>query len=183
MTVEMIAEILKKHKKWLDNEKGGERANLRGAGLSYANLRDANLRGADLRDADLRGADLSYANLRDANLRGADLRDADLRGADLRDADLRDANLRGADLRDADVDYSCWPLWCGSLRVHIDERIAKQLLYHLLFNVAYSKHISDETKRTLLTQEIVALANDSHVVSVHNKSEIETYKEEEICQT
>ena len=158
MTVEMIAEILKKHKKCLDNEKGGERADLRGA-----DLRDADLRGADLSGANLRGADLHYANLRDADLRGADLRDADLSGAD--------------------VDYSCWPLWCGSLGVHIDERIAKQLLYHLLFNVAYSKHISDETKRTLLTQEIVALANDSHVVSVHNKSEIETYKEEEICQT
>ncbi len=158
MTVEMIAEILKKHKKWLDNKKGGERADLRCANLSVANLIRANLRYADLRYADLSGANLRYA-------------------------DLSGADLRYADLRGADVDYSCWPLWCGSLGVHIDERIAKQLLYHLLFNVAYSKHISDETKRTLLTQEIVALANDSHVVSVHNKSEIETYKEEEICQT
>ena len=76
-----IKEILEKHKKWLNSEDGGERADLRGADLCDANLRGADLRGADLRGADLRGA----------NLRGADLRGADLRGADLCDANLRDA--------------------------------------------------------------------------------------------
>ena len=79
-------EVLQRHAKWLKNEEGGEKANLRGA-----NLRDANLRGANLRDADLWDADL-----RDADLRGADLWDADLRDADLRGADLRGANLWGA---------------------------------------------------------------------------------------
>ena len=59
-------EVLQRHAKWLKNEEGGEKANLRDANLRDANLRDANLRDADLRDADLWGADL-----RDANLRGA----------------------------------------------------------------------------------------------------------------
>lgn len=40
------------------------------------------------------------------------------------------ANLRGANLRGADLDYSCWPLWCGSLDVKADARIAAQLAYH-----------------------------------------------------
>ena len=70
-----LKEILKNHKKWLNNE-GGSSANLRGANLSDVNLCRANLRGADLRDADLRGTDLSSANLRDADLRGADLSSA-----------------------------------------------------------------------------------------------------------
>ena len=86
-------EVLQRHAKWLKNEEGGEKADLRGA----------DLRGADLRDADLRGANLRGANLRGANLWGADLLDADLWGADLRGADLRDANLRGADLRGANL--------------------------------------------------------------------------------
>lgn len=47
-------------------------------------------------------------------------------------ADLRDANLSKANLSGADIDYSCWPLWCGSLDVTIDERIARQLAYHVL---------------------------------------------------
>ena len=81
-------EVLQRHAKWLKNEEGGEKADLRGA---------------DLRDADLRGADLRDANLRDANLRGADLRGADLRGADLWDANLWDANLRDANLWDANL--------------------------------------------------------------------------------
>ena len=73
MNKEELKEILDSHKKWLHNEPGGEKADLRDA-----DLRDANLRSADLRFADLRGA-----NLRFADLRGADLRFADLRGADL----------------------------------------------------------------------------------------------------
>ena len=55
---------------------------------------------------------------------------ADLRGADLRRADLSEADLRGADLRRADLDFSCWPLWCGSLAVKVCKRIAVQLAYH-----------------------------------------------------
>ena len=108
MTKEQLNEILEKHKKWLNDEPGGERANLWKANLQKANLRRADLRGANLRGADLREADLWGANLRGANLRGADLRGADLQGADLQEAvlqraDLWRANLRGANLQGADL--------------------------------------------------------------------------------
>lgn len=67
MTQEELQTILEKHKKWLNDVPGGERADFRGANLIGANL-----------------------------------------------------------------DYSCWPLWCGSLRdVQIDKRIFAQLAYHL----------------------------------------------------
>ena len=121
MKVEKLKEILMLHDEWL-NENSGKKADLRGA-----DLRGADLRGADLRDADLREADLREADLRSANLRGADLRDADLCNADLRNADLCSANLRGANL-----DFSCWPLWCGSLNVKLDKKQKRQLLYHFL---------------------------------------------------
>ena len=64
------------------------------------------------------------------NLRGANLSGVNLRGADLSDADLRGVNLSGANL-----DFSCWPLWCGSSGVKIDKEQARQLLAHA-FNVA-----------------------------------------------
>ena len=96
MNANELKNILKLHKKWLNNEEGGLKADLRGAELRGANLRGANLRGADLRRANLRGADLRRANLRGVNLNGADLRGADLREATLRGADLRGANLREA---------------------------------------------------------------------------------------
>ena len=35
------------------------------------------------------------------------------------------------DLRGADLDYSCYPLWCGSLHLKADKRLACQLAYHL----------------------------------------------------
>jgi uncharacterized protein YjbI with pentapeptide repeats len=63
MTTEKLDEMLNLHKKWLNNENGGFRANLYDANLRGADLRGANLRGADLRGADLHGADLHGANL------------------------------------------------------------------------------------------------------------------------
>ena len=52
-----LKDILKKHALYLNNECGGERANLREVDLYGANLRGANLRWADLYGADLRGAE------------------------------------------------------------------------------------------------------------------------------
>jgi len=125
-----IDEILKKHKLWLDGDEKGERADLQGANLRGANLRGASLQRADLQGANLRGADLQDASLQDADLRGANLRGADLRGANLRGANLRGANLQGANLRDANLDFSCWPLWCGSKNVKVSNTIAQQLAAH-----------------------------------------------------
>ena len=145
MDVQQIKTILDAHGSWLRNEVGGVRADLRDADLRGADLRDAdlrganlqgaNLQGANLQGADLYGANLQCANLQGADLRGADLQGANLRGADLRGADLQGANLRGADLqgadlRDADLDFSAWPLWCGSQDAIVDARIASQLAAH-----------------------------------------------------
>ena len=101
-----------------------------------------------------------------ANLRWADLRGADLTGANLREADLRWADLREADLRWADIDYSCWPLWCGGIDVHIDDRQAIQLLYHLMRNVLCSKNTSDKLKKALGTKKLITLANKMHRADV-----------------
>ncbi len=145
MTKEELDKVLESHKKWLDGDSAGKRAVLLGANLLGENLLGANLRGADLRDANL-----IYA---------------DLRGADLRDANLHGADLRGADLRGANIDFSIWPLWCGGLNVHIDDRIAIQLLYHLVRNVLYSKNTSEELKSLLSQKEIVKVANQFHRVA------------------
>ena len=98
--------------------------------LDY-DLKGADLSGADLKGANLKGADLRGVNLMEANLRDTNLINTDLRGADLRGADLRGANLRGANIKGADLDYSCYPLWCGSLHIKADKRLACQLAYHL----------------------------------------------------
>ena len=119
--------------------------------LSGADLSDANLSGADLSDANLSGADLRRADLSGADLSGADLSDANLRRANLRRADLSDANLSGADL-----DFSCYPLWCGGLRVKTDKRLACQLAYHLC-----SMQCDDE-EYIKMRNSILGFANQFH---------------------
>ena len=131
---------------------------LRGADLSDASLRGANLRGADLSNANLSNADLRGADLRGANLRGAGLSEADLSNANLRGADLRGANLRGADLRGADLDYSCYPLWCGSLHFKADKRLACQLAYHLCSMQC------DDADYIKMRNSILGFANQFHRV-------------------
>ena len=147
ITKEELEVFLRKHKLWLANEEGGERAN-----LERADLKGADLEGANLERADLKGANLERADLKGANLKGADLEGADLEGADLKGADLKGANL----------DYSCLPLWCGSLKANFDDRQLIQIAYHLVKAGLNSDNASDETKAEL--EKLIDFANKFHRV-------------------
>lgn len=127
MTQAKLNTILEKHRKWLNDEEGGECANLQRAVLPGANLQGANLQGA---------------------------------------------NLQGAELWHANIDYSCLPIWCGVLKMRICDRIAIQLLYHVLSLIAYSDHVSPYIKKLLLTKEIVELANKFHRVDECGRLEV-----------
>lgn len=145
MEKEMLNKILDEHKEWLETcGKKGKKADLSGADLRYANLSGANLCYANLSEADL-----SYANLSRANLSGAN---------------LSRANLCYANLSGANLDYSAFPLWCGGLDVHIDDRQATQLLFYLVRNVLYSKNTSKSLKKLCSLKSLVSQANKFHRV-------------------
>lgn len=117
-----LKDILAKHKKWLNSEDGGKRAELRYVYLQGFDLRHANLRNADLQGADLRHANLRHANLERAILQGSDLSNADLSYADLWRADLSEANLQNTKLRktilyNANVEYvkRRWFVYTGAI--------------------------------------------------------------------
>ena len=125
--------------------------------LMGVDLRQADLQQADLRQADLRQANLQGANLQGANLQEADLWQADLRRVDLRRADLRRADLQEADLQGANFDFSCWPLWCGSIKVKLDSKQLRQLVYHALVN-------ADDELKAIIAPELTEYANGFHRV-------------------
>lgn len=133
ITHEELGVLLREHKLWLTGYKEGKRASLRGIDLTWADLR------------------------------GADLREADLTWTDLRGADLRGIDLREADLREVDLDYSCLPLWCGSLFANFDDRQIKQIAYHLVRAGLNSDNTSDNVKKEL--EKIIDLANGFHRVN------------------
>ena len=118
ITTAELVEILRKHKMWLANEPGGERANLSEADLTRANLCNANLCNANLSGVVLTRANLSGVNLIEANLIEANLIEANISGAclaranligayicsaNLRTTNLYGANLIGANLSEADL--------------------------------------------------------------------------------
>ena len=162
MTREDLNKVLENHKLWIHGKEGGQRANfhcadLEGIDLSNADLRCADLRGVNLRNANLRSADLGSANLRSATLINADLTDAKLNYAD-----LRDVRLNRADFKGAYIDFSCLPLWCGSLSAHFDDKQLIQIAYHLVRAGLNSKNASDETKEEL--SKLIDFANKFHRV-------------------
>lgn len=63
------------------------------------------------------------------------------------------ANLSGANL-----DYSCWTLWCGSLDVKVDARIARQLAYH------FCRLDCDDPEYLEARESIAEFANGFHRV-------------------
>jgi hypothetical protein len=172
MTKKELNNVLADHKKWLEsNGRKGCCANLRHSDLRHADLSCADLRHADLSCAYLSCADLHRATLFHAKLFGADLRSANLYEADLRhanlscanlyDADLRHADLSYTDLRSADLDFSCWPIWCGSLSPRIDAQLAAQLMYHAM-RAMQSCGDDADVAAVLANADNIRLANRFH---------------------
>ena len=108
------------------------------------------------------GTDMTGTDLRGTDLRGTDLTGTDLRGTYLSGTDLSGTDLTGTDLRDANLDYSCLPLWCGSLSANFDDRQLIQIAYHLVRAGLNSKNASDETKKEL--SKLIDFANKFHRV-------------------
>jgi uncharacterized protein YjbI with pentapeptide repeats len=146
--------ILRKHKMWLNDEKSGEIANLNWVNLRRVNLWGVNLQGAHLWRTNLEGACLEGANLQDADLQLSNLKGANLRGANL----LR-TNLNGADLRGADLDFSVFPLWCGSFDMKVDEKFIIQLAYH------FCKLDCDSKMYQELRNKMLDTANQFHRIN------------------
>lgn len=108
----------------------------------------------------------------------ANLSGTDLSGTDLSGTNLRGANLSGSDLSGADIDYSCWPIWCGSLDVVVDKRIAVQLAYH------FCRLICDDPEYISARNSLINFANQFHRADECGKLERIEVKEEkgEVCK-
>ena len=148
------------------------RTDLEGINFEGFNLTRAYLVEASLKEANFRFADISYANLRGANCKKADFSGAKCEGADFSEADFLGANCEGTDFSGANFDFSCWPLWCGSLGVRIGKRLFCQLLYH---TIQAGQSVNDpEIKKICEMESVLNIANQFHRVEECGK--IETKK-------
>lgn len=66
------------------------------------------------------------------------------------------ANLSEANLSGANLDYSCWPLWCGSKGVKIDRKQFAQLAAHLCVVDVDDDECKD------IQQYLIGIAKTSH---------------------
>lgn len=101
---------------------------------------------------------------------GYNLSRSDLSGCDLRGSDLSRSNLRGSNLRGSNLDYSCLPLWCGSLGAHFDDRQIIQIVYHAVKAGLDSPNVSEDVKSEL--RKVAGLANRFHRVDECGRIEV-----------
>ena len=66
-------------------------------------------------------------------------------------------NFSGADLSGANIDYVSWPIWCGSKRVKVDNKIAMQLAAHFCTLVCDDQEVKEAQAL------ILAFAKKSHI--------------------
>lgn len=180
--------ILENHKHWINQDCEGwenmradlqnadlQGDDLHGVDLRGANMESANLCNANLQHAKLQNADMQNVNMQNAYLRQANMQNADMQFADLQDAHLRYTNLRHvnldhvnlqradlykADLKGANIDYSCLPLWCGSLNANFDSKQLKQIAYHLIKAGLQSTNATKKDKQEL--SKLIDYANSFH---------------------
>lgn len=111
MNKSKIMVMMRRHKLWLNGEKGGEQLDLSGENLEGMTFRgddlrdlaqgcftDANLQYTTFINVDFSGAKLNDVNFKGALLMGSNFAGANLCGANLTGADLFDANLSNAQL-------------------------------------------------------------------------------------
>jgi len=98
-----LAERLRRHALWLDDDPSGVRLVEHGSALKGQALLSPKLDRADLSGSDMRGVDLTCGSLDWATLSGADARNAILTRASVRHASLSHVNMRGAILDHANL--------------------------------------------------------------------------------
>lgn len=159
ITEKELKQILELHKKWLTQEEGGERADLRETDLTEADLSYANLTRVDLINANLREVNLSYADLSGANLTGADLTEAD----------LTEAKLSKTILTDVKYDHTTkfFALQCSEEGAFIAYKKAREYIVKL--------EVPSDAKRSSATSREcrVSKASVISITSIDGKQEIE----------
>ncbi|MCI9130317.1 MAG: pentapeptide repeat-containing protein [Eggerthellaceae bacterium] len=96
ITEQELEEILEKHRLWVRDKPGGERAD----------LTDADLRGIDLREALLSSAACKGACFDGVDMRGSNISAADMRGASFRMTKMHGSYARGTRFNRAEISRS-----------------------------------------------------------------------------
>lgn len=101
---------------------------------------------------------------------GYNLRRSNLGYSDLSHSNLNRSDLRRCDLNGSNLDYSCLPLWCGSLNAHFDDRQIIQIVYHAVKAGLDSPNVSEDVKSEL--RKVAGLANRFHRVDECGRIEV-----------
>ncbi|MCE5200812.1 hypothetical protein LLG39_17765 [bacterium] len=89
---------------------------------------------------------------------------------DIREA-VKAAVKSGSNLSGSNLDFSAWPLCCGSCDVAVDVMIARQLAYH------FCRLECDDPEYIAARNALVEFANKSHLIKIHSMPLLEKMEE------
>lgn len=120
---------------------------IRSKNCSYQNFDYTDFSWEDLSGVDFSGSSLVCCNFRGANCTGANFSGATCDGSifesttcldtlfiktNLRNTNFRGTIITGSDFTGSIFEFTCWPLWRGSVGAKIDKKIACQLLFYAM---------------------------------------------------
>lgn len=104
---------------------------LSGARLEKVSARRSVFLVCEIESAYAEGSDFSATQFNSCNMDSCDMNNAILHGVQFCRCNTRGMHLNGSDMTGANIDYSAWPMWCGSYGVKVDRRLFEQLVMHL----------------------------------------------------
>ncbi len=118
-------------------EKSFSKLDLKNKKLQECDWENCKFENCNFEYSDLSSSCIENCEFIDCNFYHCDMNNGCLTNSIFRDCDVRVVNLLMTDLTNTDfstsnIDYSTFPLWCGSFDVILDDEQKQQLLYHLL---------------------------------------------------
>jgi uncharacterized protein YjbI with pentapeptide repeats len=98
----------------------------------YCKFEDCNFEYSDLSDSIIENCEFINCNFYHCDMDNCYLKNSIFRECNIKMVNLLRTDLTNADFSTSNIDYSSFPLWCGSFNVILDDKQKQQLLYHLL---------------------------------------------------
>ena len=133
-----------------------EDAVLDGMSFRNCNFSFAMMKGASMVQTDFTRCNLSNVQLRDAKMMFASFDHCNLKRAKLNYADIRQVNFYRSELIDINIDFSSWPMWCGTKNSIVGEKLAQQIAAH------FCALICDDPETKRMQALLLDYARNSH---------------------
>jgi hypothetical protein len=126
------------------------------------NFKDCNFDNVNLQNAYFSTCTFTNCSFVFTNFESADFQDCEFTNCIFKNANTRKFDWNNSRFENCNLDFAQLDLSCNTLSMIIDEKIAKQISYHLLRLL-----INSEIEEPKLIEELIKYTKDTHLITEH----------------